>query len=220
MRQSSSPSEAGLFDAIGAHGAVRDEVSDSAWLAALLEVETALAYAHAAAGTIPSEHAEAIEAACDPARLDVAEIGRAAASAGNPVLPLLEALRAALPGDMAVSVHFGATTQDVLDTAGMLVAHRALAVVLGDLAEAREAAARLAREHADTPMAGRTLLQRAEPVTFGFVADVWRECLREAADRLAHVRDERLALQFGGAVGTQPAVPGLAARLGLAEPAM
>src|SRR6185503_3637200 len=111
---------------------------------------------------------------------------------GNPVLPLVELLREAT-GDVGQFVHRGATTQDVLDTAAMLVAHRALGPLLADLAAAAGAAAGLARAHRDTPMAGRTLGQYALPVTAGFVAAGWLVALDEAAARLAAVRDTRLA---------------------------
>jgi len=202
MRPSSSVSETGLFDEVIARGPVRTAVGDQAWLRALLEVEAALARAQATVGLIPADHATAIAQACDPLRYDVSALGRDAAAHGNPVLPLVRALRAAVPPAVAGSVHKGATSQDILDTATGLVAQRALAPLLADLAGAADAAARLAATHRDTPMAGRTLLQQAVPITFGLKAAGWLVALDGAADRLAEVRRTRLAVQLGGAAGT------------------
>jgi 3-carboxy-cis,cis-muconate cycloisomerase len=218
----------GLFDEILARGPVRTAVGDRAWLAALLDVEAALARAQAALGLVSAEAAAAIVAACDPNGYDISALARAAASSGNPVLPLVHALREAVGPVAARSVHKGATSQDVLDTAAMLVAQRALGPLLADLSGAADAAARLARRYRDTPMAGRTLLQQAEPVTFGLKAAGWLVALEEAVARLTEVRRTRLAVQLGGAVGTLAAygdagpalVARFAAELGLAEPVL
>ncbi|HEY3010445.1 MAG TPA: 3-carboxy-cis,cis-muconate cycloisomerase [Micromonosporaceae bacterium] len=233
MKPSSSTSEPpyagpGLFDGVLARGPVRTEVADVAWLSAMLEAEAALATAQAAVGLIPAEAAAAIAAVCRPERYDIGALGRAAAGPGNPVLPLVRAVRDAAGADAAKFVHYGATSQDILDTAAMLVAHRALGALLGDLSGAANAAARLAAAHRDTPMAGRTLLQHALPVTFGLAAAGWLAALDAAADRLVVVRDTRLAVQLGGPVGTldrwgesgQPLVARYAAELGLSAPAL
>ncbi len=224
MRPSSSPSE-GLFDAVLSRGAAAAEVADEAWLRALLEVEAALARAGARAGLLPAEAAEAIGRAC-AGTYDVAALGRAAAASGNPVVPLVRALEVAA-GDAGRHVHLGATSQDVLDTAMVLVAGRASTALEADLAGAAAAAAVLARRHRDDPVAGRTLLQQAVPTTFGLTAAGWLTGLDGAADRLAAVR-EGLPVQLGGAVGTLSALSGqglavraaLAAELGLAEPVL
>jgi 3-carboxy-cis,cis-muconate cycloisomerase len=226
MRPSSSPSEGGLFAGVLARGGAAAAVSDGAWLQALLDAEAALARALAQAGIIDAEEAEAIAAACLAERYDAAEIGRDAAGIGNPVGPLVKALRAAVEGPAAGHVHRGATSQDIMDTAAMLVARRALEPLLDDLGAAGTAALRLAAEHRDTAMAGRTLLQQAVPVTFGLVAAGWAAGIGDARDRLAELRDTRLAAQLGGAAGTLaslgdagPAVAAAYARaLGLAEP--
>ncbi len=235
MRPSSSPSDPGvgragigLFDAVLARGPVRDLVSDGAWLAAMLEVEAALAHAQAALGLVPAEAAAAIAAACRPERHDVAALGAAAARSGNPVVPLVAALRDAVGPAAAAHVHTGATSQDIIDSAAMLVAYRALGPLLADLGAAADAAAGLARAHRDALMAGRTLLQQAVPVTFGLLAAGWMVGLDDARTRLAEVRHRRLAVQFGGAAGTLSGLGGagpevlgrLAAALGLAEPVL
>jgi len=217
----------GLFDGVLARGRVPGEITDRAWLQAMLDAEAALARAQARAGLIADADADAIAAvAADPDRFDVAAIGAEAAKTGNPVVPLVKALTDAVEGDAAGQVHRGATSQDILDTAAMLVCSRALAPLLDDLDAAADAAARLADEHRATVMAGRTLMQHALPIAFGLKAAEWLAGLDEAAARLRAVRAERLAAQLGGAAGTLaslgddgPAVlAAFAAELGLAEP--
>jgi 3-carboxy-cis,cis-muconate cycloisomerase len=196
-------SEGGLFDAVLARGGAREAVSDEAWLQALLDVEAALARAEADAGVIPAQHADAIAAACRAELFDVAAIGAEAANVGNPAEPLVRALRAQVGGTAADDVHRGATSQDIVDSAAMLVARRALEPVLADLNGSADAAARLAAEHRDTVMIGRTLMQHAVPVTFGLKAAGWLVALDESIVRL---RDARLAAQLGGAAGTLAAL--------------
>lgn len=229
MRPSSSPSEdGGLFGGVLERGAVPAAVGDRAWLQAMLDFEAALARAQSRAGLMSREDAEAIAAACDAGAFDIAALGRAAADSAGPVVPLVRALTDAVPGAAAGHVHRGATTQDVIDTAAMLVARRALAPLLDDLRGAADAAAALASGHRNTLMAGRTLLQQALPVTFGLKAAAWLTALDEAAARLADVRRARLAVQLGGAAGTLASLGDsgldvlrhLARELGLPEPVL
>ena len=119
--------------------------------------------------------------------------------AGNPVVPLVRALTEAAGEEAGRWVHWGATSQDVMDSASMLVARRALEPIDADLARVAAACARLAEEHRDTPIAGRTLLQQALPTTFGLKAAGWLVGVRAARERLAAVR---LYAQLGGAAGT------------------
>jgi 3-carboxy-cis,cis-muconate cycloisomerase len=235
MRPSSSPSEVaateggGLFDGVLARGGVPAEISDRAWLVAMLDAEAALARAQARVGLVASADAEAIgAAAADADRFDAAAIGAEAAKTGNPVVPLVKALTDAVEGDAAGQVHRGATSQDILDSAAMLVAFRALGPLLEDLDAAAAAAAGLAGAHRATVMAGRTLMQQALPIAFGLKAAEWLSGLDEAAARLRDVRAARLAAQLGGAAGTLasldrsgPAVvAAFADELGLAEPVL
>jgi 3-carboxy-cis,cis-muconate cycloisomerase len=224
MRQSSSRSE--LFGYLDARGEVADAVGDEAWLAALLAVEAALARALAAVGLVPVEVADEIVDACrDRDAFDLAAIGAAAAESGAPVLPLVKALRGKVSERAAQAVHYGATTQDIMDSAAMLVARDALAVVRADLAGCGQVAMRLAVEHRRTEMIGRTLLRQAVPITFGVKAAGWMVGLDEAAARLDAVAG-RLAAQLGGAAGTLATYRGsgldvlaaFARELGLAEP--
>jgi len=216
----------GLFSALFDRGAAA--TGDGAWLQAMLDAEAALARALEAAGQAPAGAGAAVTAAARADRFDVARLGRQAALTGNPVPALAAALTAMVPDFAAPAVHRGATSQDIIDTAAMLIARQVIESAGRDLAAAAAAAARLAREHAGTVMVGRTLLQQAVPVTFGLVAAGWLTAIDEARGRLDAVRRDRLAVQFGGAAGTLAALGGagpavasaLAAELGLARPVL
>jgi 3-carboxy-cis,cis-muconate cycloisomerase len=219
MRPSSSGSDlpTGLFDAVARRGPVPGLVADTAYLQAMLDTEAALARAQAGAALFSAEYAEAITRACDASRFDIGDVGRRAAAAGNPVVPLVELLRDAVGGTAARYVHAGATSQDILDTATMLVARQALTAIVVDVDAAGDAAARLAADHRHTVMAGRTLLQQALPTTFGAKAAAWLSGLDDAAELLCSVRARRLAVQLGGGAGTlaslHPHGPRVMARL-------
>lgn len=207
-----------LWDPIFGRTAVATTTDDRAWLAALCEVEAALARAAAQVGLIDVAAAAAIGVACAAAQGgDPADLGRRAAADGNPVIPLVQELRARCP-EHAGAVHYGATSQDIVDTAAMLVTRRALAVVLAGLVDVGGACSRLARVHRQTVMAGRTLLQQAVPTTFGAVAAGWGEGVARVGARLAELNAE-LAVQLGGAAGTMAATypHGPALRTALAE---
>src|SRR5215467_6071418 len=201
-------------------------VSDTSWLAAMLSFEAALASVQARLGLIPPDAAFVIAAACDPQRFDIEAIGQQAAASASPVVPLVDALREEVGGAEARFVHYGATSQDVLDTAMMLVSRGALDLLLADLSELASECAALAERHRDTPMAGRTLLQQARPITFGYKAAMWLTGVLEARRRLAAIRDDRLAVQLGGPVGTLDSfgsrapdlIAGLAQEVCLREP--
>jgi 3-carboxy-cis,cis-muconate cycloisomerase len=211
------------FDALFVPAELREAVSDRAWVEAMLAAERALANAESLAGVIPAHLAGPIAEACEVERFDVEAIVEAGRSAGNPAEPLVRALRAAIGGEAAGLVHLGATSQDIVDTAAMLVARRGLALVGEELDGAARACAALAEAYRLTPMAGRTLLQQAVPTTFGLKAAGWLVGLVRARQRLAGLQ---LPAQFGGAAGTLaalgddgPRVAELyAAELGLAEP--
>jgi 3-carboxy-cis,cis-muconate cycloisomerase len=205
---------------------VLDAVSDEAWFAAMLEFESALAGAEAAAGIVPAEASAAIAAACRPELYDLGDLLEQGRAVGNPAEPLVRALRRRVGGDAAGHVHRGATSQDVIDTAAMLVSRRALDLIRVELDRVAAGLAELAEEHRSTPMAARTLLQQAVPATFGCKAAGWLVAVLDARRRLEQVRTERLAVQLGGAAGTLAALEGqglevlrlLAAELDLLEP--
>jgi len=192
--------ERGLFSGVFARGGA--DTGDRAWLAAMLHTEAALARALERAGLAPAGAGAAVTEAADAGTIDAAGLGREAALTGNPVPALVRALAASVPPAAAAAVHKGATSQDIIDTAAMLLARSALAAVAADMSAAADAAAALAAGYRDTVMIGRTLLQQAVPVTFGLVAAGWLTGLDEARAGLGRVRAGRLAVQFGGAAGT------------------
>jgi len=226
MGRVSGSGREGLFDGLFGRGAVG--VSDPDWLQALLDAEAALARAAERAGLVPSGAGAAVTAAARAAEFDAAEIGRQAALTGNPVPALVRALSALVPPDARSAVHLGATSQDIIDTAAMLLAKRAIAAIRADLLVAADKTADLARAHADTVLAGRTLLQQAVPVTFGLVAAGWLAAIDESRRELGWLARRRLAVQYGGAAGTLASLGGsgpavaalLADELGLAEPVL
>jgi 3-carboxy-cis,cis-muconate cycloisomerase len=175
------------FDALFVPAPLRKAVSEAAWLHAMLQAERALRAAEERVGLIPADGIEAVT--LDPEAL--AEEGR---RAGNPVEPFVRALR-----ERDEHAHWGATSQDILDTAAALVARDATALILDELDGVARACAELAVEHRATLMAARTLLQQAVPTTFGLKAAGWLVGIVHARTRLA---GERLPAQLGGAGGT------------------
>jgi 3-carboxy-cis,cis-muconate cycloisomerase len=171
-------------------------------LRAMLDVEVGLARAEARARVIPSTAAEAIARAADVDRLDVPTIVAATQNVGYPVVPLTKQLAKLAGPDAGGYVHWGATTQDILDTATVLQLGRAFAVLDRDLAASIDALAHLARRHRGDVMAGRTHMQQALPITFGYKCALWLAPLVDHRARLRRARDDANQLQFGGAVGT------------------
>ncbi|MFV3128962.1 3-carboxy-cis,cis-muconate cycloisomerase [Niveispirillum sp. KHB5.9] len=179
--------------------------ADEAVLSTMLRVEAALARAQSRVGMVPPTALPAIEAACDAGLYDLAALGRATALAGNPAIPLVKALTAQVAAaDPAAArhVHRGATSQDIIDTGLVLRTRDAVALIRIDLERAIHALATLARTHAATPMAGRTLWQQALPVTFGLKAAGWLSLLLRVRSRLKAAGEAASTLQFGGAAGT------------------
>jgi 3-carboxy-cis,cis-muconate cycloisomerase len=215
------------FSAVFVPDDVAGTLSDRAWLAALLEAERALAVAEAEAGAITAESAAAIAAVCNESLYDVSELAHEGRASGNPVEPLVRRMRERVGDEHASAVHRGATSQDILDTAAMLVSRNALRIVDLDLEGLAAACARLADEHRATVMAARTLLQQAVPTTFGYKAAGWLVGVVEARSRLDRVATA-LPAQLGGAAGTLAALGGggtevvrlYAAELNLREPVL
>ena len=218
----------GLFDGTFARGGAAGAVSDEGWFRALLAAEGALSRAAAQVGLVPATAADAVTAACaEPSRLDLATVVAKASDAGNPVPPLVRALQDAVGERDAVAVHVGATSQDILDTALVVIARNAISAIDADLVIASGAAARLAAAHRDDVVMGRTLMQQALPTTFGLKAAGWLAGLDGARLRLAEVVAS-LPVQYGGAAGTLAASNGsgvavraaFAAELGLVDSAV
>ncbi|HLV71260.1 MAG TPA: 3-carboxy-cis,cis-muconate cycloisomerase [Vulgatibacteraceae bacterium] len=220
-----SPSpDAGLLSPVRAGTEAEAATGDAAYLAAMLDAEAALARAQARLGIIPRDAAEAIGAAADPGRFDLADVARRARGSGNPVVPLVEDLRR-LAGPAGEHVHRGATSQDIADTGAMLVAARTRRVVLAHLDRALDALAGLAARYRDTPMPARTLGRQALPTTFGAKAANWLMGCLDARGRLAAAP---LPVQLGGPAGTLDAfgdrafdlVAAFAEETGLDRPAL
>lgn len=185
---------------------MRGIVSDRSWVQAMLDVEAALAQAQARLGVIPARAAQDIVPHCRADEFDVAQIGRDASDSANPVIPLVRALREKVGADAAPFVHRGATSQDILDTAMMLITRNAIDLMLEDLRSAADAAAALADRYRSAPIAGRTLMQQASVTSFGLKAAGWLIAILEARDGLLRFRKFQLAVQFGGSVGTLAAL--------------
>jgi 3-carboxy-cis,cis-muconate cycloisomerase len=225
MPDREEPNARGLFGGVFARGGV--DVGDTAWLQAMLDTEAGLARALERAGLAPAGAGEAVTAAARADNFNPNELGGLAALTGNPVPGLARALARQVPPTAVSAVHRGATSQDIVDTAVMLLAKRAIAVIQADLARAADAAAGLAAAHRASIMIGRTLLQQAVPVTFGLVAAGWLTSVDEVRAGLDAV-GPRLAVQFGGAAGTlaslgeagQRVAALLAEELGLAVPVL
>ena len=189
--------------------AMRAVVDDRARVQRMLDVEAALARAEAALGIIPADMAEPIANACQVARFDLAAIAAAAPAAGNVLIPLVKALTAEVKKqDEAASgyVHWGATSQDVIDTAQMLELKAAIDLLIANIDRAITAYLRLADRHRHTATVARTWLQHALPMPFGLKLAGYGAALARARDRLERLRQEALVLQFGGAAGTLAAL--------------
>ena len=202
----------GLLSPVRAGSAVEAATGDVAFLQAMLDAELALTRAQARLGLVPGSAVPAVAAAARADAYDLPGLALRARSGGNPVIPLVADLTAAVrerDPAAAGAVHLGATSQDILDTAAMLVARRALDLVLADLDHVVDDLTRLAAAHRDTPLPGRTLTQHAVPTTFGLKAAGWRSLALDARRRLAAARDA-LPAQLGGAGGTLAAFHELA----------
>ena len=180
---------------------MRAVFADATFVARCTEVEIALAKAEARCGVIPTEAAEVIARESRPERIDFDRLRLETELVGYPILPLVHQL-VAMTGDAGRYVHWGATTQDIMDTANVLQLRAALDIIDADLQEVRSLLADMAHKYRDTPMAGRTHLQQALPVTFGYKAAVWLAMFDRHQQRLTQLRERVLVVEFGGAAGT------------------
>src|SRR5258705_7044843 len=189
--------------------AMRAVCDDRAYLQHMLDFEAALARAEAATGVIPGTAAAPIAKACKASSFDLADLAEAATRSGNLAIPLVKALTANVAkadADAARYVHWGATSQDVIDTAGMLTLRAAIGALLPDLDRAIAGLARLARQHRNTAVVARTWLQHALPMPFGLKLAEYAAALHRSRTRLQRLRGRGPALQFGGAAGTLAAL--------------
>src|ERR1700712_4393076 len=205
MSTSLSPLLAPLFSS----AAMRAVCDDAAVLQHMLDFEAALARAEAAAGVIPASAVGSIAKACKAEAFDIAVLAEAATRSGNLAIPLVKALTAHVAktdADAARYVHWGATSQDVIDTGAMLGLRAGIDALLADTGRAIAGFAALARKHRHTPVVARTWLQHALPMPFGLKLAEYAAALHRSRKRLQRLRRETLALQFGGAAGTLAAL--------------
>ena len=198
-----------LFDAYFTARTMRDVFSDQGRVQAMLDFEAALARAEASIGLIPTTAVAPIAAACQAGHYDFAALGEAIATAGNSAIPLVKALgkQIALQAPEAERyVHLGATSQDAMDSGLVLQLRAALDLIEADLARLADALAQQAQRHVATPLAGRTWLQHATPVTLGMKIAGWLGALTRTRQRLQALKPRLLVLQFGGASGTLAAL--------------
>ena len=222
----SSIVDSAYFGSTFRDSAVHGIFSDQSRFAAWLDVESGLARAQARLGLIPEEAAKAITLAAKVENLDILAMTEEYQKVGFPILPLVHQLTNACDKESARWVHWGATTQDIVDTGMVLQMKEAFGILAGQLDEVIAAVAKLAEDHRSTVMAGRTFQQQAAPVTFGFKAAVWLDELLRHRERLPGVKRRALVCQFGGAVGTLATLGGrgmdvleeLAGELELEEP--
>jgi 3-carboxy-cis,cis-muconate cycloisomerase len=198
-----------LLDALFRSEEVEKVLSDRARLQGMLDFEAALARAEARAGVIPSAAAEAIAAKCKAEFFDVDALALAAKPAGNVAIPLIKELTrlvAAADKDAARYVHWGATSQDAIDTGLVLQLRDALRLIGSDLERLCESLAELSTAHRSTLMVARTWMQQALPTTFGFEVAGWLDAVSRTRVRLRETQHRAIMLQFGGAVGTLAAL--------------
>lgn len=218
-----------LFDTYFTQPAMRAIFSDSGRVQGMLDFEAALARAEARAGLIPASAVAPIEAACQAELYDFAALSVAIATAGNSAIPLVKALGkqvAARSTEAERYVHLGATSQDAMDTGLVLQLRAAIELLEADLASLAARLAEQAERHAEVPLAGRTWLQHATPVTLGMKIAGWLGAITRHRQRLAELKPRLLSLQFGGASGSLaalgehawPVAEALADELGLSLP--
>jgi 3-carboxy-cis,cis-muconate cycloisomerase len=181
--------------------AIREVFSDVRLISRYAEIEVALARAEARCGVIPAEAAEEIAKRTDVAALDFELLRRETDIVGYPILPLVHQMTRQC-GEAGRYVHWGATTQDIMDTAVVLQLRDGLAIIEADIAALRGILADMSTRYRDTPMAGRTHLQQALPVTFGYKTAIWLSMFDRHAERLAQLKPRVLVGQFAGAAGT------------------
>jgi 3-carboxy-cis,cis-muconate cycloisomerase len=206
MAKAAAPTASTVLDSIlfrDAFGTprMREIFSDYALISRYAEVEIALAKAEARCGVIPAEAAGEIARRTDVSALDFELLRQETDIVGYPILPLVHQMVKQC-GDAGRYVHWGATTQDIMDTAVILQVRDGLKIIAEDIDELRRILADLSKRYRDTPMAGRTHLQQALPVTFGYKTAIWLAMFDRHAERLAQLKPRVLVGEFAGAAGT------------------
>jgi len=208
-----------IFGPLFGDSEINELLTDEAYVRALVEVEIALARAEARLGVIPSGAAEQICSGAQWNKIDIAALAKGTTRSGVPIIALVQEIRRVVGGEAAPYVHWGATTQDIMDTACVLQLRAALKLYKEKLVELARHLSELANRHRVTVLAGRTHGQQALPVSFGLKVATWLAPLIRHAERLDEISPRLLVVQFGGAAGTLAALgdKGLAVMHGLAE---
>ena len=198
-----------LFDELFSFEALQRVLSDGSRVQGMLDFEAALARAEARTGIVPASAAQKIAGKCRGEFFDLAAVRKEAARAGNAAIPLVKMLTELVAQDdkdAARFVHWGATSQDVIDTGCVMQLRSAFELIELDLAALSTTLCALAEKHRGTPVVARTWMQHALPTTFGFVVAGWLDAILRHRQRLTEIRSRAFALQFGGAVGTLAAL--------------
>ncbi|KAK8010259.1 adenylosuccinate lyase [Apiospora arundinis] len=191
-----------LFRNIFGTEEVRECFSERSYVAHMIEAECALSKAEEAEGVIPGGVADVIAQHCDVSKIDWELLGSRTEIVGYPVFPLVEQMASWCPDEEAGYIHWGATTQDIMDLASVLQMRNGLAIVERLIQRVVQTLRTMAAKYRDTPMAGRTHLQHALPITFGYKCGVWLAGMQRHAERLEQIKERCLLVQFGGAAGT------------------
>ena len=215
-----------VFRHIFSSESMRQVFSDENRVQCYLDIEAALARVQARLGLIPQRAADEITAKCTLDIIDMDKLKSKTELIGYPVLPVVQQLVAACADHLGEYCHWGATTQDITDTATIMQIRQALSLIEEDLTAISGHLAALARRYRDTPMAGRSNLQQAVPITFGYKVATWLSAIERHQQRLAELRPRVLVGEFGGAAGTLASLgtaglqvqEGLMAELGLGQP--
>jgi 3-carboxy-cis,cis-muconate cycloisomerase len=194
--------DSAIFRDIFSTPEMRQVFSDEARTARYLEIEAALARVQARLGIIPEEAAREIERQCRIENIDLARLKQQTERIGYPILGVVQQIVGLCSDGLGEWCHWGATTQDITDTAAVLQIRAALALVENEMEAVAAALAELSRRHRDTPMAGRSNLQQAVPLTFGFKTAALLAAMQRHRERLQQLRPRVLVGEFGGAVGT------------------
>ncbi len=226
MNDNATAIDSEIYGGIFSTPAMQEVWSDRSRIQCYLDVEKALSLTQGRLGIIPLEAAKEIEAHCCADEMDFAKLKSATEHVGYPVLPVVQQLTVLCRDGLGQWSHWGATTQDITDTATVLQIRASLQLVEEDLTVVAACLADLAAKHRDTPMVGRSNLQQATPMTFGYKAAVWLAGIDRHRERLEQMKARVLMGEFGGAVGTLASLgdkglavqQGLMQELGLAQP--
>lgn len=228
MEPNATVIDSAIYRDVFSTAAMREVWSDQTRIQFYLDAEKALSVTQGRLRVIPQEAADEIAKHCNVTEMDFTKMKSAMEHVGYPVLPVVQQLTALCKDGLGQWCHWGATTQDITDTATVLQIRSALALVEQDLKAIMQSLAELAKKYRDTPMIGRSNIQQAVPMTFGYKVAVWLAGLQRQAERLTQMKPRVLIGEFGGAVGTLaslgehglPVQQGMMQELGLAQPSI